>query len=117
MLHALQNSGLEFTIIANGLFLEYVFSPFFGFDVKNRKATLYGTKDSTISFTSLDAVSEFTAESINNPASKYAYLTIAGETKNCGQIVEIVERATGKSWQVEYRNPSELQSKIDSNSN
>jgi hypothetical protein len=40
---ALKKSGLDYTLIVNGIFLEYLFfTPFVGIDIKNATATIAG---------------------------------------------------------------------------
>ena len=97
--------------------MEFLYSPFFGFDVKTHTAKLVGTKDTSISFTPLKAVGEYVAESINNPISKNAVISVAGETKTYGEIIEAVEKKTGQKWNVTYTPISEVQAKIDANPN
>eukprot|EP00835_Amoeboradix_gromovi_P005164 NODE_460_length_8176_cov_0.585737.p3 type:complete len:283 gc:universal NODE_460_length_8176_cov_0.585737:539-1387(+) len=114
---ALKASGIEWTIIENGLFLEYLYSPFIGFDHAKHTATLVGTKDTTISFTDLRSIGEFVAESINNPKSKNAKVQVAGDTKTFSDMVHIIEKATKATWTVTYIPVSEIQKKVDGNSN
>ena len=113
----LKKSGLEWTFIINGLFLEYLYSPFLGVDVANNKITFVGTKDTKLSYTALKDIGAFTAESINNPISKNAVIKVVGETISYGQIAETIEKSTGKKWDVKYTPVSDTEAKIAANPN
>jgi hypothetical protein len=55
-------SGLEYTIICNGIFQEYL--SWIGFDVKNKKATLYADGSKKLYTTSLSDVGKYTVETL-----------------------------------------------------
>ena len=109
VLNAVISSGIEWTVIAPGLFTEYLYDSFFGFDLKNHCAILYGSRYSVVSFSCIKSVGEYVAESINHPLSKNAVLTFASETKSYGDIIQDIELATNIQWGVIYKPVTDLQ--------
>lgn len=73
-----QKSGMEYTILRPGFFMEVWLSPILAFDYANAKATIYGTGHNPISWVSLGDVAEFAVQSIDHPAAANAILELGG---------------------------------------
>ena len=58
--------GIEYTILRPTFFMEIWLGPYLGFDIKNRKATVYGHGVNKISWISLKDVARFSVLSLNN---------------------------------------------------
>ena len=99
----LRLSGLPYTILQPGYFMEVWLSPAVGFDATRAKATVYGTGANPISWISLADVAEFAVLSLDNPAARNATLEPGGpEALTPLQVVGIFERAYGRPFQTEH---------------
>jgi len=94
----LEKSGLEYTFIYVGLFQEFL--TWFGFDVKNKKATFYGDKNSKLYTTSFSDVAKYTVESLKLPESRNATIRVSGAVLTLDEILKKFEEATGSKWEV-----------------
>jgi uncharacterized protein YbjT (DUF2867 family) len=74
----LQNSGLSYTILRPGFFMELWLSPAVGFDVVNGKVNICGTGVNPIAYISYKDVAKFAVESISDPASRNVVLELGG---------------------------------------
>ena len=109
----LESSGLEWTYFQVGYFLEYIWSPIFGWDVKDNKFNVTGSKDTKISFTDLETIGKYTAEFINHPSSKNNTVEFATETVTYGEAEDKVEKIIGKKINVQYTDPETIKTKLD----
>ncbi len=99
----LKGSGLTYTVLRPSYFMEVWLSPAVGFDAANAKATIYGTGEEPISWISFQDVAKFAAASLDNPAARNAVLELGGpQALTPKQVVGIFERASGKSFEVQY---------------
>lgn len=99
----LKDSGLDYTILHPGFFMEAWLSPMVGFDAANGKAQIYGTGDQLISWISFKDVAAFAVESLSNPAASRAALEIGGpEAISLRQVIGMFETATGKTFEVSH---------------
>ncbi|CAG8577710.1 12741_t:CDS:2 [Funneliformis caledonium] len=89
-----EKSGLEYTIINNGVFSEYL--DFIGFDVKNKKVTFMTDRDLKISATSLHDVGKYTVESLKIPDARNAYIRVAADTLSFNELLKKFEEASGE---------------------
>ena len=115
IVEAVKAAGLEWTGIVNGLFMEWIYMMYVKKDEK--KLVFYGSKDVKLTLTPLEAIGEFTAESINNPISKNAYVYVTGETRTYDEIASTIEKETSEKWATTYNPISDFQVKIDANPN
>lgn len=99
----LKDSGLTYTILRPGYFMEVWLSPAVGFDAANAKAQIYGTGQNPISWISFQDVARFAAESLDNPAARNAVLELGGpEALTPQEVVRIFEAVSGKPFEVQY---------------
>ncbi|KAF9983209.1 hypothetical protein BGZ75_005315 [Mortierella antarctica] len=94
----IEKSGLEHTYIFNGLFAEYL--PAFGFDLKNKTATIHAPSTAQLSITSLADIGRFTALALSSPHSRNAALRVASHTATFQEYAQLFEKATGSKWQI-----------------
>jgi uncharacterized protein YbjT (DUF2867 family) len=104
---AVRESGMTYTILRPSFFIEVWLSPAFGFDVEHGTARIFGTGDQRMSWISLSDVARFAIECIDHPAAKNAVFELGGEAVSPNELVEEVERRTGKAMQVE-RIPADI---------
>jgi uncharacterized protein YbjT (DUF2867 family) len=98
---AVIESGMTYTILRPSFFIEVWLSPAFGFDVENGRARIFGTGDQRMSWISLADVAQFTVACIDHPAAENAVFELGGEAVSPNELVEVVERRTGKPMEVE----------------
>jgi uncharacterized protein YbjT (DUF2867 family) len=106
----LKDSGLVYTILRPGYFMEVWLSPAVGFDAANAKATVYGTGDQLLAWISFKDVAQFAVESLENPAARNCVLELGGpESLSPHQVIKIFEEVTGKTFAVAHVPPEALQ--------
>jgi uncharacterized protein YbjT (DUF2867 family) len=99
----LENSGLTYSILRPGYFMEAWLSPVVGFDVENAKAQIYGSGKNPISWISLMDVAKFAVECLDNPAARNATLELGGpEALSPLQTVKVFEDISGQSFEVQF---------------
>ena len=98
---AVRQSGMTYTILRPSFFAEVWLSPALGFDVANGRARIFGTGDQRMSWISLADVARVTVESIDHPAARNAVFELGGEPVSPNELVQEVERRTGRPMQVE----------------
>jgi uncharacterized protein YbjT (DUF2867 family) len=99
----LKESGLVYTILRPGMFMEVWLSPAVGFDAANAKATIYGTGDQPIAWIAIQDVARFAVESLTNPAARNHALELGGpQNLSPHQVVKLFEAAKGKTFEVTY---------------
>ena len=110
----LKASGLVYTILRPGAFMQAWLSPMVGFDAANAKATIYGTGDQPISWISLFDVAAFAVESVTNPAARNAVMELGGpEPVSPHQVIKIFEKASGKTFEVSHVPVEALKAQMD----
>jgi uncharacterized protein YbjT (DUF2867 family) len=96
-------SGMEYTILRAGFFMEVWLSPALGFDAAAGKATIYGSGKNPLSWISLLDVAAFAVESVENPAARNQIIEIGGpEAVSPLEVVRIFEKATGRKFEVQH---------------
>lgn len=110
----LQNSGLTYTILRPGYFMELWLSAAVGFDALNGKVNTCGTGTNALAYISFKDVAKFAVESISNPAAKNAILELGGP-QNLSQldVVKIFEEVLNKKIEVGQIPQDVLQSQLD----
>jgi uncharacterized protein YbjT (DUF2867 family) len=99
----LMRSGMIYTILRPGYFMESWLSPMVGFDAANAKAAVYGSGDQPISFISLVDVVQFAVACVDNPAARNAVLTLGGpEPVSPHQVIALFEKESGKTFEVSH---------------
>jgi NADH dehydrogenase len=110
----LKESGLAYTILRPGYFMEVWLSPAVGFDAANAKATVYGSGDQLLAWISLRDVAQFAVESLENPAARNTVVELGGpQSLSPHQVIKIFEEATGKTFEVAHVPPEALQAQYD----
>lgn len=100
---AIQESGMEYTILCPCIFMEIWLSPALGFDYPNAKATIYGDGHASNRYISLGDVARYAVESLDNPAACDAILEL-GQPGSYSQleVVRAFEKAVGKSFELQF---------------
>lgn len=110
----LQESGLNYTILRPGCFMELWLSAAVGFDAPNGKVNTCGTGTNPLAYISFKDVAKFAVESISNPAAKNAVLELGGP-QNLSQLdaVKIFEEVLDKKIEVGQMPVEALQAQLD----
>jgi uncharacterized protein YbjT (DUF2867 family) len=99
---AMRESGMNFTILRPGIFLESWLSPALGFDYVAGRVTLYGDGTRPISWISVSDVVEYAVRSLKHPAAKDAVLELGGpEALSPLEAVRIFEEVSGRGFAVQ----------------
>lgn len=99
----LQQSGMNYTILRPGFFMESWLSAMVGFDAANGKVNLYGTGANPVAYISLKDVAKFAVECASNPNAVNSILELGGPG-NVSQIeaVEIFGEVFGKKIEMQF---------------
>jgi uncharacterized protein YbjT (DUF2867 family) len=110
----LQKSGLTYTILRPGCFMELWLSAAVGFDALNGKVNICGTGINPLAYISIKDVAKFAVESISNPSSKNAALELGGP-QNISQLdaVKIFEEVLHKKIEVQLVPVDALQAQFN----
>jgi uncharacterized protein YbjT (DUF2867 family) len=100
---ALAGSGLEYTVLLAGYFMEVWLSPALGFDYANSCATVYGNGEQPSAWVSYRDVAAFAVDALGNGAARNRML-LAGGPENLTPLraVRIFEEVTGRSFTVKH---------------
>lgn len=98
---ALMASGMEYTILRAGFFMEVWLSPTLGFDAANAKATLYGDGTKPISWISFFDVAAFAVASVDSGAARNQIIEIGGKAMSPNEVVDVFEKTTGRKFEVQ----------------
>jgi uncharacterized protein YbjT (DUF2867 family) len=99
----LKESGLIYTILRPGYFMEVWLSPAVGFDAENGKATIYGSGDQPISWISFQDVAQFAVEALDREEACNSTLELGGPAMlSPHQVIQIYEQATGKTFETTH---------------
>ncbi len=109
----LKESGVTYTILRPGYFMEVWLTPAVGFDMANAKAQIYGTGDQRISWISVQDVAAFAVASLDHPAARNATLELGGpEPLSPHQVIRLFEQADGGKFQVTHVPPEALHDQL-----
>jgi uncharacterized protein YbjT (DUF2867 family) len=92
----LRSSGMPYTHILNGGFMDAVFSSPGLIDVDAGTITYWGDDDVPLDFTSLDDVAAWTVAAIDDPATINSVVPVAGDRRTIAQIAADYAAVTGK---------------------
>jgi len=110
----LKDSGLVYTILRPGFFMEIWLSPAVGFDAANAKASVYGTGDQPIAWIALKDVARFAVESLTKPAARNAVLELGGpQGLSPHQVIKLFEAAKGQTFEITHVPPEALQAQYE----
>lgn len=100
VLSYLQQSGLEYTLILNGAFMDSVGTPYMPqFDLENGVFEYWGDGETPLDFTTTDDTAKYVAEAVSDPNLVNTALEVAGEVLSNKQLLAAYEEATGKKLQ------------------
>jgi uncharacterized protein YbjT (DUF2867 family) len=110
----LKQSGLNYTILRPGYFMEVWLTAAVGFDALNGKVNVCGKGTNPVAYISYKDVAKFAVESISNPAAKNAILELGGP-ENLSQLdaVKIFEEVLNKKIETGHIPVDALQSQLD----
>ncbi|HRW08756.1 MAG TPA: SDR family oxidoreductase [Caldilineaceae bacterium] len=102
-------SGMTYTILRPGYFMEVWLSPAVGFDAANGQAVIYGSGTQPISWIAAPDVARFAVASLTNPAAANAILELGGPAALSPlQVVAIYEEISGRTIALTYVSAEEL---------
>lgn len=96
-------SGMAWTALCPGAFMEVWLSPLLGFDVPNGNLTIYGTGTAPVSYVSLFDVARFCVASLEAPAARNAAIEIGGPDALAPlDAARIAEEVTGRPMALQH---------------
>jgi NADH dehydrogenase len=98
----LKASGLTYTILWPGLFMEAWLSPRLGFDYPNAKARIYGSGQRALPWISFRDVARYAVAALDDPAARNATIDVGGELASPLEVVRIFEEVGGRPFTVEH---------------
>jgi len=110
---AIQESGLDYTLISTGCFYEFLFSEGFGFDHQKGVLNLPGTGDEVMFTTHTSDIAKFVPQILLDPHSKNSSIFIQGERTTLRKAIQIFEKASGKKFEVHYHSAEDLKKKTE----
>ena len=111
---ALKESGMNWTSLQAGYFMEVWLSPALGFDYANANARIYGSGINKCSWISFKDVAKFAVHALYSPFANNATLEVGGpEQLSPDEVVKIFEEVQGKSFGMERIPIEALQNQKD----
>lgn len=99
----LQESGLEYTLILNGAFMDIIPTPFMPqFDLENGIFKYWGDGETLVDMTTTEDTAKYTAEAVSDSKLANTALEVAGEVLTMKQLKTSYEEATGKKLEVQH---------------
>ena len=96
VLEYLQQSGLEYTLVLNGAFMDNVGTPYMPqFDLEHQTFQYWGDGDTLLDFTTTDDTAKYVAEAVSDPELANTALEVAGDVLSAKQLKAAYEEATG----------------------
>ncbi|KZT19870.1 NAD-binding protein [Neolentinus lepideus HHB14362 ss-1] len=114
----LEKIRLPYALFYTGLFTDFIFSPFFGWDLPNGKVHIRGEGNAPISFTHRRDVGRFVAyvlTQLSPDQLQWKSFAVEGDRKSWNEILELYQAKTGKTLQVTHQPRSELQAALRKN--
>ncbi|KZV84696.1 NAD(P)-binding protein [Exidia glandulosa HHB12029] len=102
----LESIGLPYTRYNVGLFSDVPLSPFFGFDLEKKTASLIGNGSSKWAATTRPDIAHFVAYTLTHlPKAQLegAVLSVVGSRTSWDEVVTVLEKKYGGKFAVEYR--------------
>jgi NADH dehydrogenase len=105
----LEASTLDYTILLPSAFPDTWLSPVVGFDVAGGKVRVYGDGQAKVSYISLEDVAASVVASVDNPAASRKAIAVGGpKAYSQLEVVEMVERATGRKLEREHMTADQI---------
>ena len=99
----LAGSGMGYTILQAGIFMEVWLSPILGFDYGNGRATIYGSGERPMSWVSYRDVAGFAVDALASSAARNRVLPAGGpENLSPHEVVRAFEEASGRSFELTH---------------
>ncbi|EED17246.1 conserved hypothetical protein [Talaromyces stipitatus ATCC 10500] len=98
-----EKEGLTWSSFVTGPFFELAMAGFMGFDIPNRKATIYNDGEGSWSTTTLPSIGIALKNSLiefEKTANRYIY--VASFTVKQNEVLKALEKVTGSKFDVEY---------------
>ena len=93
----LQQSGLEYTLILNGAFMDNVGTPYMPqFDLEHQTFRYWGDGETALDFTTTDDTAKYVAEAVTDPDLANTALEVAGDVLTAKQLKAAYEEVTGQ---------------------
>ncbi|MGL5943083.1 MAG: NmrA family NAD(P)-binding protein [Waterburya sp.] len=111
----LLESGLEYTLVLNGSFMENIPTPYMPqFDLDHGIFKYWGDGETPVDMTTTDDTAKYTAEAVSDPDLANTALEVAGQVLTMKELLNSYQEATGKKLKVEHLGSvKELKSWID----
>ncbi len=111
---AVLSSGMDYTILCPGIFMEVWLSPALGFDYPNAEATIYGDGHAPNAYISFKDVAEVAVQSLDNPVASNAVFELGHpQMHSLLEIVRIFEKACGKPFDLKFVPATALEAQRD----
>jgi len=95
---------LKVIALSTGAFLEYLLSPFFGIDIKNKVSEAWGSPDVKMSTTAINDIAHAIAQTAvlaaNDPNSVPDDIRIQGDVTSHQEVADLVSKESGESIKV-----------------
>lgn len=98
----LRESGLTYTILWPGFFMEAWLSPRLGFDYPNAKARIYGSGQKKNPWISFRDVAKYAIAALDHPTARNATINVGGELLSPLEVVKVFEGVGGRPFTVEH---------------
>ena len=98
---AVRDSGMSWTILQPGAFMEIWFGPLTGWDLPQGKARIVGSGDSRISYVSFQDVAAFTVEAVRNEWMRDRDVPVSAAPVTQNEAVRIFQEALGIEFKVQ----------------
>jgi uncharacterized protein YbjT (DUF2867 family) len=96
-------SGMDYTILCPGPYMEVWISPGLGFDYREATATIYGDGHAKNTYISRKDVAEYAVQSLDNPAASNALFELGDpQMYSLLEIVRMFEETSGKSFDLQF---------------
>ena len=103
VLEYLQQSGLEYTLILNGAFIDIISTPFLPqFDLDNGVFKYWGDGETPIDMTTTEDTAKYVAEAVSDLQLANTALEVAGEVLTMKHLKTAYEDATGNKLEVQH---------------
>ncbi len=111
---AVISSGMDYTILCPGIFMEIWLSPALGFDYPNAKATIYGDGHAPNAYISYKDVAEYAVQSLDNPAASNGVFELGHpQMYSLLEIVRMFEKTCEKSFELQFVPAAALEAQRD----
>jgi len=98
----IKESGLEYTFVIVGAFLECMFGTRFSFEIEAGKAHIYGDGNQRISTIDVSDIAKCVPEILLDPSTKNQSVYLASESLSYHEAIPIFEEELGKKFEITY---------------